>query len=205
MAFDIFSDKKIAGIINKWLLDESEEFSYKNLGESILTLLIDMELAKRGILNADEIMRNQIQKELIEKNKLVPKIGGDQTVGQEVIYKILIEDFDNGIGLLINNQQEKEINIKEYISETQRKKAQQPRPNALNELLIELLEDDPNISEPEVRELLENGYNRNIYISDPDLGITIETHDGNKSNIKYAKISGLKNRLSELRLKMRSK
>jgi hypothetical protein len=119
-------------------------------------------------------MRKQIQKELVEKNKVVPRINGVQTVGQEAIHKLLIEDFEGSVDLLINNIQERESYIKEYISATQSKRAQKPRPNPLNDVLMEILKENINITEPEVIELLEGMYSRDVYIEDHNEGITIE-------------------------------
>jgi hypothetical protein len=144
MAFDIY--EKFAEIIFNWSQEEDEESSIKDLGKSLFTLIIDMELTGRGISNADENMRKQIQKELVEKNKVVPRINGVQTVGQEAIHKLLIEDFEGGVDLLINNIQERESYIKEYISATQTKRAQKPRPNPLNDVLMEMLEENINIT-----------------------------------------------------------
>ncbi len=201
MSFDIFKNEKFTRLITKWLSDESEEFSYKNLGESILNLLIDLELANKQIFNADITVRKQIQKELIEKNKFVPRVGGNQTIGQEAIYKFLIEDFDGGVNLLINSIREKEINIKEHISEAQREKARKPRPDALTEVLTEILEENPKITEPEVIELLKAPYSNYVYIEDENVGITIESESG----IETFPISGLKNRLYRLRIKLNLK
>lgn len=203
MAFDIY--EKFAEIIFNWSQEEDEESSAKDLGKSFFTLIIDMELADRGISNADENMRKQIQKELAEKNKVVPRIGGDQTVGQEAIYKLLIGDFEGGVDLLLKNIQERGNHIKEYISEAQRKKAQKSRPDALNDLLMDMLEENPNITGPEVIEKIENRYDDNIYIEDEDLGITVETYDGKKTITEYVKISALKDRLSRCRAKIFTK
>ena len=78
MAFDIY--EKFAEIIFNWSQEEDEGSSINDLGKSLFTLIIDMELTNRGISNADENMRKQIQKELVEKNKVVPRINGNQTV-----------------------------------------------------------------------------------------------------------------------------
>jgi hypothetical protein len=198
MAFDIY--EKFAEIIFNWSQEEDEESSIKDLGKSLFTLIIDMELTDRGISNADENMRKQIQKELVEKNKVVPRINGVQTVGQEAIHKLLIEDFEGGVDLLINNIQERESYIKEYISATQTKRAQKPRPNPLNDVLMEMLEENINITEPEVIELLEGMYSRDVYIEDHNEGITIEE---NEVVIDRIPISGLKNRLYRCRFKVR--
>jgi len=198
MAFDIY--EKFAEIIFNWSQEEDEESSIKDLGKSLFTLIIDMELTGRGISNADENMRKQIQKELVEKNKVVPRINGVQTVGQEAIHKLLIEDFEGGVDLLINNIQERESYIKEYISATQTKRAQKPRPNPLNDVLMEMLEENINITEPEVIELLEGTYSRDVYIEDHNEGITIEE---NGVVIDRIPISGLKNRLYRCRFKVR--
>ena len=198
MAFDIY--EKFAEIIFNWSQEEDEESSIKDLGKSLFTLIIDIELTGRGISNADENMRKQIQKELVEKNKVVPRINGVQTVGQEAIHKLLIEDFEGGVDLLINNIQERESYIKEYISATQTKRAQKPRPNPLNDVLMEMLEENINITEPEVIELLEGMYSRDVYIEDHNEGITIEE---NEVVIDRIPISGLKNRLYRCRFKVR--
>jgi len=201
MAFDIY--EKFAEIIFNWIQEEEEdeESSVKDLGKSLFTLIIDMELAHRGISNADENMRKQIQKELAEKNKGVPRIGGDQTVGQEAIYKLLIGDFEGGVDLLINNIQERGAHIKEYISQAQRKKAQKPRTDALTIPLMTIHKENPKLTTPEIIDLLSsysNPYKDYIYIEDEDSGITIEVSESKK---EYFKISVLKNRLSRLRLK----
>jgi len=203
MAFDIY--EKFAEIIFNWIQEEDEESSVKDLGKSFLTLIIDMELAHRGISNADENMRKQIQKELAEKNKGVPRIGGAQTVGQEAIYKLLIGDFEGGVDLLINNMQERGAYIKEYISQAQRKKAQKPRTDALNKVLTKMLVENQNISESEVIEKLKKGYSENVYIEYIEDGITVETSVGGKTIIELIKISGLSKRLNRLRLKTLSK
>jgi hypothetical protein len=200
MTFDI--NEKFAELIFNWSQEEDEGSSAKELGKSLLILIIDMELTNSGISNADENVRKQIQKELAAKNKVAPRIGGDQTVAQEAIHKLLIEDFEGGVDLLINNIQERKIHIKEYISEASRKKAQKSRPDALNDLLMIMLKENPKITESEVIEKLENKYDDNIYIEDEDLGITVETDDGKKRTVKQVKITGLKNRLSRLRIKM---
>ena len=198
MAFDIY--EKFAEIIFNWSQEEDEGSSINDLGKSLFTLIIDMELTNRGISNADENMRKQIQKELAEKNKVVPRINGNQTVGQEAIHKLLIEDFEGGVDLLINNIQERESYIKEYISATQSKRAQKPRPNHLNDVLMEILEENINITEPEVIELLEGTYSMDVYIEDRNEGITIEE---NGVVIDRIPISGLKNRLYRCRFKVR--
>ena len=198
MAFDIY--EKFAEIIFNWSQEEDEGSSINDLGKSLFTLIIDMELTNRGISNADENMRKQIQKELAEKNKVVPRINGNQTVGQEAIHKLLIEDFEGGVDLLINNIQERESYIKEYISATQSKRAQKPRPNPLNDVLMEILEENINITEPEVIELLEGTYSMDVYIEDRNEGITIEE---NGVVIDRIPISGLKNRLYRCRFKVR--
>ena len=200
MAFDIY--EKFAELIFNWSQEEDEGSSAKDLGKSLFTLIIDMELTDRGISNADENMRKQIQKELAEKNKVVPKISGIQTIGQEAIHKLLIEDFEGGVDLLINNIQEREIYIKEYMSEAQRKKAQKSRPDALNDLLMIMLEENPNITVSEVIKKIENGYVDNLYIDAEDDEISVQTNDGKKTIIEYVKISALKNRLSRLRIKI---
>ena len=198
MAFDIY--EKFAEIIFNWSQEEDEGSSINDLGKSLFTLIIDMELTNRGISNADENMRKQIQKELAEKNKVVPRINGNQTVGQEAIHKLLIEDFEGGVDLIINNIQERESYIKEYISATQSKRAQKPRPNPLNDVLMEILEENINITEPEVIELLEGTYSMDVYIEDRNEGITIEE---NGVVIDRIPISGLKNRLYRCRFKVR--
>jgi hypothetical protein len=203
MAFDIY--EKFAEIIFNWSQEEDEGSSINDLGKSFLTLIIDMELAHRGISNADENMRKQIQKELAEKNKGVPRIGGAQTVGQEAIYKLLIGDFEGGVDLLINNMQERGAYIKEYISQAQRKKAQKPRTDALNKVLTKMLVENQNISESEVIEKLKKGYSENVYIEYIEDGITVETSVGGKTIIELIKISGLSKRLNRLRLKTLSK
>jgi hypothetical protein len=200
MAFDIY--EKFAELIFNWSQEEDEGSSAKDLGKSLFTLIIDMELTDRGISNADENMRKQIQKELAEKNKVVPRISGIQTIGQEAIHKLLIEDFEGGVDLLINNIQEREIYIKEYMSEAQRKKAQKSRPDALNDLLMIMLEENPNITVSEVIKKIENGYVDNLYIDAEDDEISVQTNDGKKTIIEYVKISALKNRLSRLRIKI---
>lgn len=200
MAFDIY--EKFAELIFNWSQEEDEGSSAKDLGKSLFTLIIDMELTDRGISNADENMRKQIQKELAEKNKVVPRISGIQTIGQEAIHKLLIEDFEGGVDLLINNIQEREIYIKEYMSEAQRKKAQKSRPDALNDLLMIMPEENPNITVSEVIKKIENGYVDNLYIDAEDDEISVQTNDGKKTIIEYVKISALKNRLSRLRIKI---
>lgn len=200
MAFDIY--EKFAELIFNWSQEEDEGSSAKDLGKSLFTLIIDMELTDRGISNADENMRKQIQKELAEKNKVVPRISGIQTIGQEAIHKLLIEDFEGGVDLLINNIQEREIYIKEYMSEAQRKKAQKSRPDALNDLLMIMLMENPNITVSEVIKKIENGYVDNLYIDAEDDEISVQTNDGKKTIIEYVKISALKNRLSRLRIKI---
>ena len=200
MAFDIY--EKFAELIFNWSQEEDEGSSAKDLGKSLFTLIIDMELTDRGISNADENMRKQIQRELAEKNKVVPRISGIQTIGQEAIHKLLIEDFEGGVDLLINNIQEREIYIKEYMSEAQRKKAQKSRPDALNDLLMIMLEENPNITVSEVIKKIENGYVDNLYIDAEDDEISVQTNDGKKTIIEYVKISALKNRLSRLRIKI---
>lgn len=201
MTFNIYSNEKFAELIFNWIQEEEdEEFSVKDLGKSVVDLIIDMELADRGISNADETMRKQIQKKLAEKNKVVPRISGNQTVGQEAIHKLLIEDFEGGVDLILNNIQERESYIKEYISATQSKRAQKPRSNPLNDVLDEMLEENINITEPEVIELLEGAYSRDVYIEDHNEGITIEK---NGVVIDRIPISGLKNRLYRRRFKIR--
>ena len=204
MAFDIYSNEKFNELIFNWSQSEDEELSNEVLGKSVVSLVIDMELANRQITNANEATRKQVHGELIEKNKIVPKIGGNQTVSQEVIHKFLIEDFDGAIDLVVSHIQENKNIIKEHISDSQRKKAQQPRIDRLNQVLKEILEDNPQITTPEVIDLLSgysNPYKNYIYIEDEEMGITIEESDSKKEHLKT---SVLKNRLSGLRIKMLS-
>ena len=202
MSFDIYSDKELAEVLNKWLQTENEDDSEEVRVKSFVNLIIDLELKRRNIINADEEMRNQIQKKIVEQNKSVPRIGGNQTIAQEVINKILDGDIDGGIELVGNNISEKNTLIKEYISEGQRKKAQKSRPDALNEWLMDELEENPNITEPEVIEKLKKSWGEDIYIEDEDLGITVQTYDGKKTITEYVKISALKDRLSRCRAKI---
>lgn len=198
MAFDIYNNSKFAELLFNWSQEENEESSPAKLGKDMLSLLIDLELENRKIYKADENTRKQIQKDLIEKNKNVPRIGGNQTVSQEGINKILMEDFDGGINLLLNHMQEKAIHIKEYISESQRKKAQKPRSDLLNHFLLEMLEENPSITESEVIESLKSYESMQVYIIDEDEGIVVES----ESSTKLVKLSALKNRLSRCRAKI---
>jgi len=202
MAFDIYSNEKFSELIFNWSQSEDEDISNESLGKSVISLVIDMELVNRKITNANEAIRKQVHKELVEKNKIIPKIGGNQTISQEVIHKFLIEDFDGAIDLIVSHIQENENIIKEHTSNSQRKKAQQPRIDQLNQVLIEILEDNSKITTPEVIDLLSgysNPYKYYIYIEDEEMGITIEESDSKK---KHLPTSVLKNRLSRLRVKM---
>jgi hypothetical protein len=202
MAFDIYSNEKFTELIFNWSQSEDEELSNEVLGKSVVSLVIDMELANRQITNANEATRKKVHEELIEKNTSVPRTAANQTVSQEVIHKFLIEDFDGAIDLVVSHIQENENIIKEHISVSQRKKAQQPRTDLLNQVLMEILEANPQISTSEVIDLLSgysNPYKDYIYIEDEEMGITIEESD---SKTKHLPTSRLKNRLSRLRIKM---
>jgi hypothetical protein len=205
MNFDFSSDQRFADLINKYIQSETKEDLAEQIGKGVVDFIIDTSLEIRGIINADKHTRKRIHQELLKENEELPRVGGAQTVAQTAIGQILKGEYVSGVNLIVNNMEERELNIKQYISEVHRKNAQKSRPDALNDLLLEMLEENANITEPEVIELLEGGYSDNVYIQDINEGITIEIKVKEKTIIEYVKISALKDRLTRCRAKIFSK
>jgi hypothetical protein len=189
MTLNIYRNEVLAEILN--LIDPNifESHSDKALGVHIKNLIFSSVAQELNINYLSKIELKKIRGELSDRNNS----SNEKNIAHSVIKAITNSDYLRAIDVILKDEDFKSLLKPHILKEFQSRIAKKKRGDALTRALEKMVKKNPNIKEPEVRELLRNGYSDDITYNHPEDGIYIE------SERKEIEITALKDRLSRVK------
>ena len=189
MTLNLYRNEVLAEILNSIDPNIFESHSDKELGRHIKSLIFNSLGQELNLNYLSKIELRKIRGELAERNNW----SNEKNVAHSVIKAVTHSDYLRAIEVILKDENFKSLLEPHILRGFQSRIAKKKRGDALTRSLEKMVKKNPNITEPEVRELLRNGYSDDITYNHPEDGIYIE------SERKEIEITALKDRLSRVK------
>ena len=189
MTLNVYRNEALAEIINSVDPNIFESHSDRELGRHIKSLIFSSVAQELNINYLSKIELKKIREELAKRNNR----NNEKNTAHSVIKALTNSDYLRAIEVILKDEDFKRLLKPHILREFQSRIAKKKRGDALTRVLEKMVKKNSNITEPEVRELLKNGYSDDITYNHPEDGIYIE------SERKEIEITALKDRLSRVK------